>query len=309
MLYRIRDALNRRALDRALQGVLDTPPAVMDAGASFALLSQIREKDLFMYLVAVKSFCSFLAPRQVYLLVDGGLSPMGRDILNANLPYITIQAHSDYRDARCPTGGTWERLIGLATHAADSYVIQLDADTVTLSQLPEVHDSIAAGTAFTLGSRQGQQMEPCGIAAARAREWLSKGDSHVQVLAESVLDKFVPPDGPTHPVYVRGCSGFVGIPRYALSRDRVASWAQALAPLVGARWSEWGTEQFMSNLMIANMADRKVLPHPRYVTCPGPDEESHAIFAHMAGFCRFADHRYARFAGRALATIQRRAAV
>lgn len=305
MLYRARDAFNRWKLDRTLRQVLEAPPVVLDPGSGFAVLSQIQQKDLFMYLVAVKSFSHFLAPRKVHLLVDGDLSPANRELLDAHIPGVAIHRHTEYRDPRCPSGGTWERLLGLANHSAKSYMIQLDADTVTLAPLPEVEQSIATATAFTLGSRLGQAIEPSEATAARAKGWLSEGSSHIQITAESVLDQFSAPDGVASPVYyVRGCSGFTGIPRGALSSDRVAAWSQAMAPLVGTRWSEWGSEQFMSNLLIANMDTPTVLPHLRYPTCPKSNEEAGAIFAHMAGFCRYSDRRYARFAERAMASAR-----
>jgi len=299
MFYRLKDVFNRSQLNRVLCGILKTPPIKPDKHSTFALVSQIREKDILMYLLAVKSFCLWLRPSHVKLLVDGKLSQKSSQMLNYHIPNVVIEPHRNYRKERCPTGGTWERLLALASHAQDSYVVQLDADTVTLAPLQEVHNCISAEKAFTLGSKQGQLVEFSDVISRRAKESLSNGDTHIQTLSESVLDKFMPSQ---EIKYIRGCSAFVGIPRGKISPDSVADWAHILGHLIGSRWHEWGTEQFMCNLLIANMENSMVLPHPRYATCPNVSDE-HTLFAHMAGFCRFSNHQYVGLAQRVIGML------
>lgn len=299
MFYRLRNALQRRQLDKVLKEVLNAPAALTDPESPFVLVSLTREKDLLMYLLAVKSFCTRLRPRQVYLLTDGDFSREAVQVLNAHVPGILLEPHVSYRDTRCPTGGCWERLLALATHAEENYVVQLDADTVTLGTPSVVSDCITAARPFTLGTTQGQKIGMVEVSAARAKSWLKDGDAHVQTLAESVLDKLKESVGMR---YIRGCAAFVGIPRGRVSRDLVASRSTELQQLVGPRWSEWGTEQFMSNLLLANLDGCTVLPHPQYTTCPSIDEHS-TLVAHMAGFCRFSEGQYARLAKRALADL------
>lgn len=296
MFFRLQNRLHRWQLDRVLRKVVDTPPVRLDPHASFVVVSLTREIDIFMYLLALKSFCCWLRPRGVCLLTDGEFTPAATALLNAQVPGIVLVPHEQFRDSRCPRGGCWERILALSGYASESYVMQLDADTVTLGMPATIRDCIAADRPFTLGSGQGQALEPADAVAARAREWLSAGDAHVQTLAESVLSRLVAPDGIR---YVRGCAALVGIPRGAVSTDRVAAQAAEFSQLVGPRWTEWGTEQFMSNFLLANLADCVVLPHPQYATCEGIDE-GRTLIAHMAGFCRFANGRYARIAGRVI---------
>jgi hypothetical protein len=297
MFFRLQNRLHRWQLDRVLRKVVDTPRVRLDPRASFVVVSLTREIDIFMYLLALKSFCSWSRPRGVCLLTDGEFTPAATALLNAQVPGIVLTPHVEFRDPRCPQGGCWERILALSGQASESYVIQLDADTVTLGMPATIRDCIAAGRPFTLGSGQGQALEPADDAATRACEWLSAGDAHVQTLAESVLGRLAAPNGVR---YVRGCAALVGIPRGAVSTDHVATQAAEFSQLVGPRWTEWGTEQFMSNFLLANLADCVVLPHPQYATCGGIDERK-TLVAHMAGFCRFADGRYARLAERALA--------
>lgn len=299
MFFRLQNRLHRWQLNRVLRQVVDTPPVRLDPHATFVVVSLTREIDIFMYLLALKSFCSRLRPRGVYLLTDGKFTPAATALLNAQAPGIVLTPHVEFRDPRCPRGGCWERILALSHYAGDSYAIQLDADTVTLGMPATVRNCIVARNPFTLGSGEGQALESASAAAARARGWLSAGDAHVQTLAESVLDHLSFPDGVR---YVRGCAALVGIPRGAVSTDGIAERATEFARLVGPRWAEWGTEQFMSNFVLANLPDCVVLPHPQYATCGGIDENM-TLVAHLAGFCRFTDGRYARFAERARAAM------
>lgn len=294
MLFRLKDIYNRARLHATLRDVLRTPPARLEAQASFSLLSQIREKDVLMYVLAVKSFCRWHQPNKVIVLVDGKLGYRAVQTLCDHIPGIVIEPHTKYRNKHCPSGGTWERLLALVTHSADSFILQLDADTVTLGRLGKVEDCIKSGRAFTLGSLQGRRVESGAVACQRAKQSNAGGDSHIQTLCESTLDQFVVPGREIK--YVRGCSGFSGIPKRAVTLNEAVVWAQSLGELVGHRWVEWGTEQFMSNLIISNIEDSVVLPHPEYATCPNIDEEQ-TLLAHFAGFCRFANkNQYARLA-------------
>lgn len=293
MFFRVKDIYNRARLGFALQGVLNAQPVRMNPAASFSILSQVREKDLLMYLLAVKSFCRWHQPARVIVLTDAAFSDRVVRTLRDHVPGVVMEPHVKYRNGSCPHGGTWERLVALITHAQHSFTIQLDSDTVTLGRLDCVADCIASGQAFTLGSMEGRELVAGVVASQRAKAALAKGDRHIQTLSESVLDRFA---SERTIKYVRGCSGFTGIPRGSVSLDSVVRRAQALGQLVGNRWSEWGTEQFMSNLVIANLESSVVLPHPEYATCPNINEKQ-TVFAHLAGFCRYSNNnQYARLA-------------
>ena len=62
---------------------------------------------------------------------------------------------------------------------------------------------------------------------------------------------------------------------------------------IGNKWDEWGSEQVMSNIILANIPNATVLPHPKYADChkmrPAVTE-----FVHFIGSCRFDEERYAR---------------
>jgi hypothetical protein len=174
--------------------------------------------------------------------------------------------------------------------------VQMDADTVALRGLDDVRSAILEGRAFVLGTEDHQVIQPGG----RIAEWARGSDlesEHVQIVAESQLDKLAP----QFSRYVRGCSGFAGFPKGSFDRGALKSVSAAMRPLLGEQWSAWGTEQFSSNLIVANIPAAKVLPHPTY--CNPNYEAPHTVFMHFIGYTRFRTDRYARAASEVCAAL------
>jgi hypothetical protein len=253
-----------------------------------------------MYLLAVKSFCRRLEPRAIYVLSDGSLTAEDFATLERHLPGVAFLQLEGFCSDKCPRGGTWERLLAISDKVAESYVIQLDADTLSVGPLSEVADCIRAGRAFTIGTWDDQRPESAeerrDVAAKLARE----GRVHVQVLAESHLDRL---HGFDTMRYIRGCSGFSGFPRGSFSRADVERISVQMASALGDRWREWGTEQFISNLIVANTASPAVLPHPKYCDCT--QYKGAAVFVHFIGNCRFSGDRYRTLGRREIALLKK----
>lgn len=294
----IRHRLGRLLFRLQCADILATPPVRLDPASPFALLSQLQHKDLLMYLLAVKSFCERLTPRAIYVVNDGSLAAADAATLREHIPGVAILVLEDFRSPRCPGGGTWERLLAISDKVAESYVIQLDADTVTLGALAEVEDCIRTQRAFTIATWDDQRPESTrdrrDVAARLARQ----GPVHVQVLAEAHLDHL---QGFEEMRYIRGCSGFSGFPRGSFSRGDVESISSQMEGAIGRRWHEWGTEQFTSNLVVANTRDPLVLPHPKYCDCSRFAGKS--VFVHFIGTCRFSGNTYAGLARRTIRSL------
>ena len=71
---------------------------------------------------------------------------------------------------------------------------------------------------------------------------------------------------------------------------------------IGAKWSEWGSEQVMSNIVVANIPGAIVLPHPKYADCHKMQSEV-TEFIHFIGNCRFDDGNYARLGAQVIARL------
>jgi len=290
MFFKLKDRLRRARFAWRVQDILNTPPVVMGDRAAPMVLSQLQHKDVLMYLAALKSFAMRLPPRAVHVVDDGSLTTRDRGLLTRHVPGMEFHALADCREPGLPNGGTWERLIAIARLSQSHYVIQLDADTLAVGPVDEVADAVRDGRAFTIGTWDGQEIEAASETAERARVLSTKQPSpHVQVVAEANLDRLRSPEALK---YVRGCSGFSGFPSGPGKIEMMRSLSSQMQRLIGDRWRDWGSEQVMSNLLVANQSVAQVLPHPDYTDCekmqPGKTR-----FVHFIGTCRFRGMRYA----------------
>lgn len=55
--------------------------------------------------------------------------------------------------------------------------------------------------------------------------------------------------------YVRGSASFTGFPQNSFTRDFVEGISSEMHAAIGSKWEEWGSEQVMSNIVAANIAN------------------------------------------------------
>jgi hypothetical protein len=299
MFYQLKDRMRRMRFASACKGVLRAAPVTQDSASGLVVLSQLQHKDVLLFLLAVKSFTEQVRPRAVYVLDDGSLSANDRARLKAHIPGVTVLERAEFRSAACPRGGTWERLLAVASLVRDHYVIQLDSDTLTIGPIREVRECIEQQTAFALGTWNKQKIETMHERCSTAKKLTPQANGHVQVIAEGHFDKLQRFESLR---YVRGCSGFSGFARRSFEREFVETISAEMRAAIGDKWTEWGSEQVMSNIVVANIPNAVVLPHPKYADChkmqPGVTE-----FIHFIGSCRFDDGNYARLGAQVIATL------
>jgi hypothetical protein len=288
MFFSMRKKINRAWFNFRCSGIFNTPPVKCDPDSPILIVSQLHHPDMTMYMLAMKSFARFVRPRE-FVIVDDGLMPEDRRILSLHFDAIRFVQSEDVPLGACPSGGCWERLLTLSKENAEHYVIQLDSDTLTLSEPLEVLQCIASNRSFTLGTRTGRHTVGFDEASQFARKSTS---NHVQNHAERAMA-----DYPNHEnlKYVRGCAGFTGFASGQLLPEKIQSFSIQMEKLIGKeKWREWGSEQVTSNYMAANAADSLVLPVERYPFW-GPDIDiGKAVFVHFFGVFRFMGGMYAR---------------
>lgn len=296
-MNRIVNKLNRLWKERshraAARAVLDTPP-VVPADDGLVLFSMIGTRVLLPYLVAVKSLHAKLKRGRIVILDDGTLTDADRDILAAHLGRPRIISIGDVDTGPCPRGGTWERLLTILDVRATDYVIQLDSDTVTLGDVPEIAEAIARNRSFTLRGDPDSRLLSFAEMAAKTEDdaFLFNPDAHVQGAIESGLDRVALPMR-ANPLYVRGCSGFAGFARGGDGRSLAEAFSIEAEQLLGAeRWSRWGSEQVTSNMVIANEPDALLLPYDHYLNFWDEGVPSDARFVHFIGSYRFSGSAY-----------------
>lgn len=299
MFYRLKDRLRRQWFASQCKDILNTPPVALSNDSNLAVLSQLQHKDVLMFLLALKSFAREVPIGQVYLLNDGSLTTEDIALIRKHVPKLAVFELMDFQGSLCPRGGCWERLLAIAEAVKEHYVIQLDSDTLTIGAMPELIENVKQDTAFTIGTWDNQEIETMNERCATAKSRNPGPDSHVQLVAEAHFDKLKKFDSLR---YVRGCAGFAGFPQHSFTRDFVEEISSEMHAAIGTKWGEWGSEQVMSNIVVANIANATVLPHPKYSDCQKM-KLPQTVFIHFIGSCRFIHGTYATLGRRVITNL------
>ena len=302
MFHALKDKISRARFAARTDRVFESAPIALEPQSGLIVVSQLQHKDIGLYLLAAKSFCRRIPVRRLQILNDGSLTAGDEALLRRHIPGCEITPIARFSNPHCPKGGTWERLLAITTLVPNGYVIQLDSDTLSIGPMEEVVSCIATGTAFTLGTWRNQRVESMVERYTDALKLNLTSDAHIQMLAEANLNSI---GGFASLSYIRGCSGFAGFPRNGVNVEFIERVSREMASRLGPKWSAWGSEQFMSNIVVANAPRKCVLPFPKYADCSEPYDPQVTSFIHFVGSCRFREGLYARLAGDLAAGLPR----
>ena len=283
--------------NRTVRAVLAAPPVrAVDDGV--VVFSMIGTRVLLPYLVAAKSLHARLGRGRFVILDDGTLTAADKQLLGAHLDQPELRSIAAVDLGDCPRGGCWERLLTLLELRRDNYVIQLDSDTVTLGPVDEIARAIDAARDFTLRGEAGSAWLPVTSFGGDFADLPTS--AHVQIKIESLLPQVAAKAGGlTH--YVRGCAGFAGFAPGGPGRELADMFSRAASGALGREvWAQWGSEQVMSNLYIANEGQPVLLPYDRYLNFWNEPITSKAAFVHFVGTFRYHGGAYAAAARCAL---------
>lgn len=261
-----------------------------DVESNFCLATLLCDPDVNMYLLSVASFCRFIKPKQITVVSDK-LSEENCNVLRKCIPDILIVNAEEYRETELPVGGCWERFTYIMRNICENYMVQLDADILTIKRPDEVIDAISRNVSFSLTTKLG--FEKMSFVNASYLVWERKS-KHIQNEAEKVLKDC---DNAENRRYIRACAGFAGYAKNSFNIDQVIGFSREIESKIGReKWSEWGSEQVTSNYIIANSNDSVILPYNYYPFYePGIDETDVKLF-HFIGTHRFKKKRYLNLA-------------
>ena len=269
----------------SVRAVTRTPP--LSAGSlPFLVLSMVQRRDVLSYLVAIKSFASHANPARIVIVCDASIGADDRTLLRQQIPHVELRDAAEFLTPGIPVGGCWERLHALCQYARQHYVVQLDADTVTIHPPAEVIAAITAKSGFVLGEEPEQTLLSLPQTTALSQK-KHPGNQHIQCVLEAAISSA---SLPVNALYVRGCAGFTGFPQSSTMVASLFHFADAIHTSLGQRWADWGTEQAASNYLVANAIGTKVLPFPAYATPDFMDDRS--VLIHFIGSLRFTSDRY-----------------
>ena len=252
------------------------------------IISMLRHSDVIMYLVAIKSFYQRFSKGEIVILNDGSLTASDLNLLKKHVLPKDIMHISDIKNSVCPKGGCWERILLISEYVKDYFVIQFDADTLTMGDIPEVNQFVSSKTSFAMGTKSGQLIETARESNDRIKNW---PENHVQVKAEKNFYKL---EGYENMKYVRGSAAFAGFAAGSFSLSKLENFSQQMNEIIGEDWTKWGTEQVTSNFLVANSSSSKMMPFPKYSGYYPPHNISYenTHFMHFAGHHRWENGFY-----------------
>ncbi len=287
ILRSARRFVDQRRFDWMVRGVLETPPIEPHEGP-LVIVSMVCHRDLLMYLLAIKTFYRRLGFGRIVVIDDGTLTIADKEVIRHHVQPAEIVPARSLSSPACPSYISWKKLFCIANFIHDSFVIQLDSDTLSVSaDLSEVRDFVLSDASFILGTWADQRVVSMEEAVEAARE---SSSTHVQMVAEQNFDRL---PGFASLKYFRGCSGFDGFSKGLFRMRDLEEFSRAMFSIIGDKWSEWGSEQTMSNVLVANAPRMGMLPYPAYYNYWGT-EEAEQKFIHFVGTYRYHGGVYRR---------------
>lgn len=271
--------------DISISRILKTKPLKYRQDNRVIILTMLGHDDIKMYLVAIKSFMSNFGYGTIEVINDGTLTESDKQILNAHIPNIRCFESKNVNTLKCPSYISWKRLLRIVELAKDHYVIQLDADTISLSPLIDIHDKVSDNQGFLIGSNLWRQ----GVDVNWLHDIISNWEyTHVQPSAELIfkdIDFFQ--DGTK---YLKACAGFAGYPKNFSTSAEIEKLSLQIEAKLGKKWHEWGSEQTATLCLISKTNGSSVLPWPQYQNFMFPttnESSDSASFVHFIGSNRY----------------------
>lgn len=290
MFYTLRNKLNFAWFNFNTKSILKTASIKFDSRSSVVCVTQICHRDVFAYLLAIKSFIRFISLKKIYALDDCSLTAHDKSVIHKHINHVEIIPITEVENRRCPVGGCWERILFISDCVKDNYVVQLDSDTLTVDNIPEVIEAVNENRSFTLGTWTNQEIEPMET----TWQYVASSDSsHVQIIAEKSFHKL---PNFNQLKYVRGNAAFSGFSSGSVLRPKVEDFSQQMAKNIGAIWSNWGSEQVASNYIISNSLQAMVLPYPKYTGFSPEIDAQGSSLLHFIGAHRFKKGVYVKMA-------------
>ena len=307
--FRYRVRAQNSLHQRVCRPILNTPP-IRAQQDGLVIFSMIGTKVLLPYLVALKSLWVELQRGRVIILDDGTLTDDDKAILSHHCDNPNIISIHDVNIDGFVKGGAWERFLSILDLRHNDYVIQLDSDTVTIGPVPELIEAIHHNQSYTLSGDADSATRGVETVSHYTAHFFADRpasmNEHIQLVMERNMVKLKDSENLN---YIRGCAGFVGFAKEPGGRSMARTFIDQYCALISPeKLSSWGSEQFMSNLVIANEPTGPlVLPGERYVNFWGEQWSADASFIHFLGTNRYTGTAYADATRQALRNINEKA--
>ena len=109
MLYKLKDSFQRVLFKQVAIRILQTAPTTLREGKAL-IVSLFSEKDVLLYLCAIKSFLFHFGKAQVTVSNDGSIKVKSKTLLSQHLLGLNIIPIQSIDSSPLPRRNCWERL-------------------------------------------------------------------------------------------------------------------------------------------------------------------------------------------------------
>lgn len=291
MSFRVKNLIKKSFFNMRCKKILSTP-SIKIVGNDPIVISAVNHLDLEMYLVAIKSFYKQLGQGRVCILDDGTLSLKDKDLLKYHIRGVEIYDAGEIGPNKYCRDISWKRLALVCDLNKEGFVIQLDSDTIIRKNINEIEDCVKKNTAFILGTKGSQKIEPMTMICERVEKWPDY--DNVQVIGERNFKKI---NGYKSKNYIRGGGAFFGLPKKSILWHEVEGFYDEMQRIIGDKWYRWGSEQLTVNYFVANLPQALVLPYPKYASffLEHLENLADSSFLHFVGTDRFKKGYYIKY--------------
>ncbi len=281
------------------KSIIKTPPISSNPKAATGVHSIVPHRNLYAYLITVKSLLRHSNDFAVFAHDDGTLTDKDVDIMKRQIPEIHVLRRTE-ADQRFDSAIN-DPFLSKVRKSYTSYIklfdptfisdrqriILLDTDTLFIDYPSEVIEWAQNG------GRPWYHVAPLGpMKNQRKKETVllekEKADTHIQTLAVQHLDSINSLTGQSYTIKQGFCAGFVGYDVDEINFSHLKDLLGAMHELFGNKVFRWGAEQTVHSLILCG-ANAEALPEDRYFvfTQNNVNKTEHAKFIHFVGENRF----------------------
>lgn len=306
MLYNIRRKSNYYIFKLLTNLIYKTKPLPLSDDPVFSIHSLVREQDLNLYLLAIKSFISKISNAEVFVHSDGTLSNRSASILQYHLPGIKIihKAESDSYAKSVLTKEafairnyytSYKRLIDSVLYSTQDYHMQMDSDFLTLKHPTYIEEIL-------LDKKYDSPFIICDFYKDDLTKKPQSPNEHIQTKLErakkDIENELGYSIGNTNGL----CAGLYGWSNQ-LSIKKIVNFVTACEK-IGFKMNQWGTEQVTTTWLLRS-SNAKILPTNLYINLNKYtfDFTNDAHMIHFIGRHRFKRGLYIAKARKVIKTL------
>lgn len=284
--------------------VIKTPAIKTNPDAATGIHSIVPHRNLYAFLVAIKSLLRYSNDFAVYVHDDGSLTEKDKELLAQQITSINIlsrKAADELFDQKIAdpflstvrtSYTSYLKLFDPTFRSPHKRIILLDSDTLFIKPPKHVIEWAKKGGPSWFHAA------PLGNMKANTSNTIEKPkDQHIQTLIMEQLDQINIELNEHFKLEQGFCAGFVGYDIDTINFARLKRLLENLHDRFGDKIFKWGAEQTIHGLFLCGDQAEKLSMQDYFVyTQNNADQAAKATFIHFVGENRFFKLKYPRFA-------------